>query len=791
MFAVLFTSFSFGAVFSTIALATLSERLASRKWSFVAGSLVTITSQLMLWEAPSYQVMLIARVIQGIGSSIAWIFGLALICDFSPPGAVGGQIGVALSGVAIGSVLGPPIGSLVYEHFGTTGPLTLSVLLAGLDLIGRLLILERRADGSSLEIPQTNELRQQVSGDGKVKTYSLIQTMKRMGKSPRLVCCFCLNLFTSGIVMAIMDTSLPLHLKTDYNLTTTHVGLFLLIGGAPTFAASPVSGYLTDKLGAEWVITLGMALAIPWWLVLFLHMKVGLLAAVYAIGLFITIGVYVSCSAEMAKASRKIEGVQYTHVYAVSLLMHGIGTLVGPIISGQIYANLHNFGWTAICIVIAGIRDFVKMDGRFPFELRFPLQQTSHVAQKTVNEYCNCFVVFLHPPPSFEANACTMKLKELTRLGYKWRSSSWFVTTVVGFGIFVDVLVYTILIPVSPFYLNHKGYDNVPALVGWLLTAFSFGLVTCTIPLAILSERFNSRKWPLVSGLLVLAASQFMFWEAPYYPIMVVARIIQGVSSALVWIFGLALICDCTPPEVVGRQLGFAMSGFALGTVLGPPLGSLLYDHFGMAGPLTLGASVAGVDLIGRLLIIELRLDGTVNSTNSTKDEEIPETMERQPESPVVDKVDGEVKSYTFIQVMKRMGDSPRLLCSFSLELFVFGMVVSMIETSLPLRLKDAYNLTPTQVGLFLLAGGALTFIASPIGGYLTDKFGSEWTMPLGMALAIPWWLLLLIHMKLGVLIAIFAIGRFISVGVYAACSTEMARASKNIEGVQCKAFAI
>ncbi|KAJ8521763.1 hypothetical protein ONZ45_g1576 [Pleurotus djamor] len=361
-------------------------------------------------------------------------------------------------------------------------------------------------------------------------------------------------------------------------------------------------------------------------------------------------------------------------------------------------------------------------------------------------------------------------MNTLTRVGHSWRSSYWFVTTVVGFGIFVDTVVFTILIPVTPFYLSHKGFTNVPALVGWLFTAYSVGLASSTLPLNLFSARSSSRKWPLVAGMLLLIVSQFMFWEAPSYPVMVVAEILEGLSSALGSIFGLTLICDRSPPEVVGRHLGFAMGGIAVGTIIGPPLGSILYDHFGIAGILTLDASLASVGLIGRLLIIERR-------TDASSAEETPAALD-------LHQCGDEVKAYSFFEVIKHMAASSRLMCTLCLELVNFGIVMSMLETSLPLRLKDAYSMNTTQVGLFFLICGAPTFIAPPLAGYLIDKFGPEWVLTIGTVLCIPWWLLLFVHVRFALFAVIYALDRFVSIRVYSACSAEVARASKRIEGV-------
>ncbi len=117
-----------------------------------------------------------------------------------------------------------------------------------------------------------------------------------------------------------------------------------------------------------------------------------------------------------------------------------------------------------------------------------------------------------------------------------------------------------------------------------------------------LSEKYNNRTYPLIAGQLILIGSQIMLMEAPKYWVMIIARILQGVSSSMIWVVGLALLyecmlswstlnllrimalrCDTCPERIVGSetnrrdlqmylihssftgQLGMAMTGLSLG----------------------------------------------------------------------------------------------------------------------------------------------------------------------------------------------------------------------------------
>ncbi len=60
-------------------IAFLSERYSVRQQPLIFGLLILIGSQILLMEAPNYLVMCVARGLQGVGSSVVWIVGMALL----------------------------------------------------------------------------------------------------------------------------------------------------------------------------------------------------------------------------------------------------------------------------------------------------------------------------------------------------------------------------------------------------------------------------------------------------------------------------------------------------------------------------------------------------------------------------------------------------------------------------------------------------------------------------------------------------------------------------------------
>ncbi|KAJ7356818.1 MFS general substrate transporter [Mycena albidolilacea] len=383
--------------------------------------------------------------------------------------------------------------------------------------------------------------------------------------------------------------------------------------------------------------------------------------------------------------------------------------------------------------------------------------------------------------------------------GLKWRCSYSFTTLIVGLGVATDLLVYSIIIPVMPFQLERLGYHSVSALTGWLLFAYSAGLVLCTIPIAMLSERYNTRRAPLIAGLVLLIGSQVMLMEAPNYPVMAVARVLQGVGSTMVWVVGLALLCDSTPEKFIGRQLGLAMSGMAIGFLAGPPVGGALYSRFGFRGPFICGIAISVFDLVGRLLIVERKdalkwgIDPAAAPVEGADVEAGGGDAEKTSAGGSPDRTptplapaQGSEHDHTTVSlvgVMARLCRSPRAGVAIAIT-FLYGIVYSTQEPTLPLHLQDVWGLNSSKVGLVYLAGVVPTFFSAPIAGWYSDTRGVEWLSVICIALALPWWVVMVVQRSLALFIVAYGLGSFFISGLISPIMAELAAVSRGIEGV-------
>lgn len=144
-------------------------------------------------------------------------------------------------------------------------------------------------------------------------------------------------------------------------------------------------------------------------------------------------------------------------------------------------------------------------------------------------------------------------------IGLSWRSSTLFVVSTVGIGLFTDLFLYGIVVPILPFILEDRvslPQDQIQSHVSALLAAYAGASVLFSPAAGIIADRLSTRQAPFLIGLFALLAATLMLFLGQTVPVLVVARILQGTSAAVVWTIGLALVLDTVGPENLGKTIG-------------------------------------------------------------------------------------------------------------------------------------------------------------------------------------------------------------------------------------------
>ncbi len=168
--------------------------------------------------------------------------------------------------------------------------------------------------------------------------------------------------------------------------------------------------------------------------------------------------------------------------------------------------------------------------------------------------------------------------------------------------VLVDVLGFTIILPLLPFYSERLGAS--PTVVGELVSTYAFCQLIAGPILGQLSDRRGRRPILLVSqagtfaGFLLLAFSRHIW-------LLFAARAIDGATAGNLTI-AQAYISDVTKPE--NRAKSFALIGiaFGFGFLVGPAIAGFL-ARYGYQAPILLASGLSFTTILCTFFLLPRR----------------------------------------------------------------------------------------------------------------------------------------------------------------------------------------
>ncbi|WP_408058941.1 MFS transporter [Streptomyces zaomyceticus] len=117
-------------------------------------------------------------------------------------------------------------------------------------------------------------------------------------------------------------------------------------------------------------------------------------------------------------------------------------------------------------------------------------------------------------------------------------------------------------------------------MAGLMMTMPGF-LAAVSAPLVTVATGRIDRRVMLGVFILLLALANFLAAIAPNFGLVLVSRVMVGVTIGGFWSIGAGLAGQLVPAESVGRATSVIFSAVPLGSVLGVPLGTLIGDIAG------------------------------------------------------------------------------------------------------------------------------------------------------------------------------------------------------------------
>jgi MFS family permease len=98
--------------------------------------------------------------------------------------------------------------------------------------------------------------------------------------------------------------------------------------------------------------------------------------------------------------------------------------------------------------------------------------------------------------------------------------------------------------------------NEVQSYVSVMLAAYAGASVIFFLPAGIIADKLNTRQAQFLCVLAALLAATLMLAFGQSILVLIIARVLQGTSSAFVWTKGLAIVLDTVGPSHLGKTIG-------------------------------------------------------------------------------------------------------------------------------------------------------------------------------------------------------------------------------------------
>ena len=222
---------------TTVPLGLLAARSGARRATVAGNAAFTVATAAFAF-APDVEMLVLARVVQGLASSVTWGASIAWLTENVPRTERGTAVGQAMGVVSFGAIAGPAIGALG----GATSP-TLAFLVIALVAGTATVAAWWAPDG----IPNRGP-----SG-------SLRQTLVRVARHPLVIAAVAVGLIDASAA-AVVNLLGPIALH-DAGHGAVAIGSAIVAGSVVGVALARPSGRIVDRIGAGSVAVLGGALS--------------------------------------------------------------------------------------------------------------------------------------------------------------------------------------------------------------------------------------------------------------------------------------------------------------------------------------------------------------------------------------------------------------------------------------------------------------------------------------------------------------------------------------------------
>ena len=300
-----------------------------------------------------------------------------------------------------------------------------------------------------------------------------------------------------------------------------------------------------------------------------------------------------------------------------------------------------------------------------------------------------------------------------------------------AFAVFIDTTVYSVAVPILPFYVT-KVLNLDESILGYLFSSYAGGVIIFTPIFGIVSDKIG-RRLPMLFGLIWLAVSTILFAFSTEFYQLLLARFSQGIAASATWVVGLAIISDIYPPNELGTIFGNVSAASSLGYLVGPVFAGAMYEYIDYKSSFLLCAGLAVADFVFRYIAIddskidELHSEMVSNVILSPLIESGSIEGTELHDGLIVDNTNHSNREVGIIELFLNKNICILCFTQFSVSIFLAGF-----EPIWALHLNDRFQSSSSETGYMFLAAVIPSTLGSIYFGTLSDKYNKYWMIAIG-----------------------------------------------------------
>lgn len=310
--------YAFGVAIGAPVLTALTGRW-NRKYLLLSLMALFVVGNLLAWQAPSYESLIIARILTGLAHGVFFSIGSTIATSLVSKEKEASAIAIMFTGLTVALVTGVPLGTWIGQHFGWRATFLVVSALGVIALVG-----------SALLVPKN--LKQNRPARLKEQAQVLVQ--------PRLLLVYLMTILGYGGTFTAFTYLAPI-LQSESGFSANAIGLIMLVYGVSVSVGNIYGGKLADKKGPINALTIIFSALTLILLALTFTMtsKIGAVFTVLVWGAF-AFGNVPGLQVYVVKLAEKFTPNAVDVASGLNIAAFNIGIALGSILGGVIVEQL-------------------------------------------------------------------------------------------------------------------------------------------------------------------------------------------------------------------------------------------------------------------------------------------------------------------------------------------------------------------------------------------------------------------------------------------------------------------